>query len=365
MKRIIAFVLVAAVMVTAFVLPVNSAVVEYKYGDVTKDDIVDVLDATLIQRHLSKDNELVSIEYELADFDNDKDVSILDATTIQRYCADLIENPRGYDDSYLEFYLEIEDVTIEPVQGTPLLANKAIKFILNFDDVYGVSDNERLKYVYTFTGITDDTYRKTHTEDFGYSHIAWSFPSAGIYEFNVEISKAFRSQKYSYTKRFEVLPMYEFDQKRFVNYSNLSNSASDYPIMPEGATAVEYETVVDNRDYYLKDDYGRSSVSERFVALINTKEEYDRLFEVDNTIFTDEFFEMKSLVVAVSPGYDHYDLSPIKGIAYQNDMLYIRVVYGNNSPFDDMSSPTTPMWYSFAAVNKVDVENITSVQRVR
>lgn len=364
MKRLYAFILVFVMMCTGLIVPVGASNVEYRYGDATKDGNVDVLDATEIQLYLALLTKLESINYVLADFDNDKAVSVLDATCIQMYLADLIKNPRGNND-YLEFYLEIEGVTIKPSEGTPLLANKSIVFTINFDDVYNPYDDKNLKCDYTFKGITDNTYMRSYSKSSSDYSVAWSFQNAGIYEFSVEISKSYYDEKYTYTTQFEILPAYEFDQKRFVNYNNLSNLSQDYPFTPEDATAVDYETIIDCRKMDLGENYGSSSVSERFVALVNTKEEYDNLFELDNTIFTEEFFENKSLVVAVSPGYDHYDYSSIKAISSKDDVLYIKVVYGNSYPDPTMAHPTAPTWYSFVALDKVDIANITSVQRTR
>ena len=44
-------------------------------------------------------------------------------------------------------------------------------------------------------------------------------------------------------------------------------------------------------------------------------------------------------------------------------MLYVDVSYRNNSPYEGIELPAAPMWYSFAAVDKADVENITAVHR--
>ncbi len=362
MKRLISFLLVGAVLITALVLPVGAVKVDELYGDVNKDDIVDTIDATIIQRHIAKLDELVSLEHALADFNNDKEVTVLDATAIQQFSAKIIDNPR--DEEYLEFFVEIDDIVIESLFGNEIIEDKAVKFLAVFDEVYDYNNAGRLKYSYTFSGITDESYKRTHISD-NPDMVTWSFPSAGIYEVKIEVSRIYYPEVYSFTKRFEVLEGFKFDGKRFVDYNNLSNNASDYPFAPEDAVDVDYDIAFDNKWEAFCGDYGRNTVSERFVALIHTKAEYDKLFEVDNKIFNDEFFETKSLVVAVSPGYDYYDLSPIKAVSCKDGVLYVRVVYDNNSPFEGMAAPTAPSWYSFVSLDKADVENITAVQRVR
>ncbi len=367
MKKMFATILVLSLMIPAFVLPSNATLIEYRYGDVTKDDSVDILDATQIQFHLANIEKLVGIDLALADFDNDNEASILDATAIQQYLAQLIDDPRGTN-NYLEFYAEIKDIIIEPAYTTLLLEGESVRFQAVFDDIYHISDDGTVNVEYTFTGITDPTYSKTYTHISKYvPYVSWSFPSEGLYEVNVKVSKRSHNGSYSYTKRFEVLPVYlfEFDQKRFVDYSDLTNSYLDYPSAPEDAVAVDYEAVWNDIYIHNGNDNGYKNTSERFVALVHTKEEYDKLFGIDNTDYTDEFFENKSLVIAVSPGYDHYDLSPIKGLSMKDDVLYVKVVYGNSYPDPNVAHPTAPTWFSFAAVEKADVENIASVQRVR
>ncbi|MBQ8057858.1 MAG: dockerin type I repeat-containing protein [Ruminococcus sp.] len=363
MKKLVSVILIAVLMMTAFVLPANANIIDYFYGDVTKDGKVDVMDATVISRHCARLITLEHIEYALADFNNDDAVSVLDATYIQMYLAKLIKHPRFNE--WLEYYVEIEDIVIESYKGTPLLANKSIVFKVLFDEEYNVSDDKDAKYDYTFRGITDETYYKTYPHDISsYPSISWSFPSAGIYEITVKVYNGYWLGSYTYTKRFEVLPEYEFDGMRFVDYSHLGNYWMDYPQPPEGTTDIEYQSVVDCKYMDLKGGYGWSSKSERFVALIHTKEEYDNLFEIDNTEFDDEFFEEKSLVVAVSPGYEWHDYSPIMGLKTKDDVLYVDVAYLNNSPYEGVELPAAPTWYSYVSVDKADVEHIASVQRV-
>jgi len=365
MKKLVSLIVVILLIITALALPADAISVRYKYGDVTKDNSIDVIDATQIQRYLTALSEMSGLECALADFDNDGEVSVLDATAIQMYNVGLISNPHG-DIKFLNLYVEIEDIDIKSAYGTPLLENKAVVFDVLFDEVYNLSDDlhRKIEYVYTITGITDETFYVQH-EDSGYPSISCSFKKAGVYEIKVDIKKQSTKDKYSFTKRFEVFPAYEFDGKRFVDYANGQSYVQyQYPEAPKDTTAIDYKVEVDSRAMDLDAGYGASSVSEHFVALVNSKKEYDSLFETNNNKFDDDFFKTRSLVVAVSPGFDHYDYSSIVNINTKDSELYVKVVYGNCNPDPNTAAPTAPTWYSFVSVDKADVLGITTVQRV-
>ena len=54
-------------------------------ADTNLDGKITIIDATFIQRHLSKDKLLSDEAFALADFNEDGVVNIIDATAIQRY----------------------------------------------------------------------------------------------------------------------------------------------------------------------------------------------------------------------------------------------------------------------------------------
>ncbi|MBR2716034.1 MAG: dockerin type I repeat-containing protein [Ruminococcus sp.] len=362
MKKIVSFVLVTIILFSAFAIGANATVVAYIYGDLTKDKKVDVFDATRIQRHLARINELIGIDREIADFDNDKQATILDATAIQLCSAKLMENPRD-NDNYLEFYVGIDDLVISPSKP---YEKHSVCFSAMFDDVYNPFKDTFVDYHFTVTEVTDGINREVHSEHSQRPYIYYSFPEEGIYDVEFKVSKLGHNGTYTITKRVEVVPfyVYEFDQKRFVNNVN-SLDPWEYPYAPEDAKEIEYERVLNTQAWLVTDKYGDNDISIDFVALVHTKEEYDKLFRIDNRVYTDEFFETKSLVVAVSPGYEHSDYSPIEGLYSKDGVLYIKVIYANSRPEGDMMEESAPTWYSFVAVDKADVEDIESVQRVR
>ena len=68
----------------------SSCEVSYNRGDCGLDGVVDVIDATLVQRHMATISTLENKCLPFADADFDGSISVLDATYIQRYVAGLI-----------------------------------------------------------------------------------------------------------------------------------------------------------------------------------------------------------------------------------------------------------------------------------
>lgn len=60
----------------------------FKIGDIDKNGIINVLDATEIQKYLVDLENHYSFNTKLADFNNDGDITILDTTEIQKYIVD-------------------------------------------------------------------------------------------------------------------------------------------------------------------------------------------------------------------------------------------------------------------------------------
>ncbi len=110
---------------------------------------------------------------------------------------------------------------------------------------------------------------------------------------------------------------------------------------------------------------GQHNDSHHFVALVRSKAQYDKLFNIDNKYFDDEFFKTKSLVVAVIQGTDYYSYADVIKVSVKDNKLYVDVAEGINSPYPDMGFPVAPLLYSFVAVDKTDVENIEYIERAR
>lgn len=67
-------------------------------GDVDLNSTVDIVDATVIQRHLAKSENLSPTQLDNADVNGDDSVSITDATTIQQLCAKIIDKFPAQED---------------------------------------------------------------------------------------------------------------------------------------------------------------------------------------------------------------------------------------------------------------------------
>lgn len=61
-----------------------------KTGDANGDGIIDILDATIIQKYTASKTELTQAQLNAADVNGDGSVDILDATQIQKFAAGII-----------------------------------------------------------------------------------------------------------------------------------------------------------------------------------------------------------------------------------------------------------------------------------
>lgn len=102
--RILSILLVIVLMMSAVIIPTSAAIPPLPYGDVNLDNIIDVTDATDIQRYIAKKGDLYVRFMEAADVDADANISIIDASLIQKYVAQLItEFPAG-EEYYIDKY---------------------------------------------------------------------------------------------------------------------------------------------------------------------------------------------------------------------------------------------------------------------
>ena len=56
-------------------------------GDVNGDGVVNIIDATFIQKYIAGIDSFTEKQESLADVNNDGLINIIDATSIQKYCA--------------------------------------------------------------------------------------------------------------------------------------------------------------------------------------------------------------------------------------------------------------------------------------
>ncbi len=108
LRKILATMIALSILLCTSLVSANAAIPPRKIGDVNSDRVVDITDATLVQRHLSKIEYIYEGFYgysEAADVNSDSKINIIDATMIQQYVASIItEFPAGKEyfvDKYL------------------------------------------------------------------------------------------------------------------------------------------------------------------------------------------------------------------------------------------------------------------------
>ena len=90
MKKIIATIL-AVLLICVFVTINCTAATTNKYGDVNKDGVVSIIDASEIQFYIVNLHKFDSLALRLGDVDNDGTITIMEVTSIQRYLVYLID----------------------------------------------------------------------------------------------------------------------------------------------------------------------------------------------------------------------------------------------------------------------------------
>ncbi|MBR2715966.1 MAG: hypothetical protein IKB73_07170 [Ruminococcus sp.] len=167
MKKIICTLMVAVLILSVGLVSINATTAPAGVaGDTNRDDRVDALDVTLIQRHLAKMESVDYIQFGLGDVDEDKDLTIYDATNIQRYLAKLptdctIDVWYNYDMITNDFYSDYESgaamvcvpvtFTVNAKTGSPVMS-----YDLYVDDVcVATSHANSITYTFDKAGVYD------------------------------------------------------------------------------------------------------------------------------------------------------------------------------------------------------------------
>ncbi len=136
-------------------------------GDVDLNSSVDVVDATVIQRHLAKSENLSQTQLENADVNGDDSVSITDATTIQQLCAKIIDKFPAQEDETVA----PSENKVDPVITIHFSNNKNWKTVNAY-----IYDNETGEPLAEWPGVTMTNYT---VNDYGES----------VYSMQVDTSK--------------------------------------------------------------------------------------------------------------------------------------------------------------------------------
>ncbi len=93
--RIFSIILAVAILLSAMIIPTSAATAPEKFGDVDRNNHIDVMDATSTQYYVAKMNKYIFTK-DAADVDNDAKITVIDATIIQQFVAKVItEFPAG------------------------------------------------------------------------------------------------------------------------------------------------------------------------------------------------------------------------------------------------------------------------------
>lgn len=174
MKKI-SMIFFAVIFISSCAMSVSAIPAMHYYGDVNLDRNVDVLDATLIQYHVSEIKQLSLLEQDLADVDDDGKVTIADATMIQRKSAKMIS---GFEQD--DFGI-MTDVNIDNISAD-FDSGKAIPGIaVTFDTTAYSYQGAPLAYEY----YVDDKQVSNDRNEF--SNFTYVFENAGTYSISVRV----------------------------------------------------------------------------------------------------------------------------------------------------------------------------------
>ena len=164
MKKLLSFLLVFAVLGSVCTVGAGAKRAPHFYGEVNGDHVIDITDATEIQRHLARFVELSDLSKELADVDGDSIVTVMDATMIQRREAGIIKH---FNQMEIYTYTNINNVTADfadcrAMAGVPVTFNISaycyagdpVRYALKVNDVV-VSENTEPVLTYTFEEAGD------------------------------------------------------------------------------------------------------------------------------------------------------------------------------------------------------------------
>lgn len=151
--------LISVISLSVFALPAGAATAPVICGDMNYDGVVDVIDATLIQRSLVGSYECYMMDA-IGDFDHDGERSVIDATLIQRKDAK-IDIPAGCGGflpdihvTDLEASRESGEVSVDiPITFTASARTTGsfIEYEFYIDEVLVQPRSEKSSFTYTFT----------------------------------------------------------------------------------------------------------------------------------------------------------------------------------------------------------------------
>ncbi len=329
-----------------------------KYGDVSGDDAVTVGDATIIQRHLAKVITLSDFRYSLADVNDDGNVNVIDATFIQQYVAKIIpEIPR--EPIPVLSLVHISAVT-RSVPDSRVVEGTEVSFTVHSTLNLEPDVNSRLSYEYDLIGTTTPSIK--HFEVSDSNVFTYTFPKAGTYRIAIKVyDKLYDGYDEEYIV-YDVAESYPYESDFvYVEYNDKRPEyALNRPVKPENCE-IEYEMMYS--ESHIMSGFSERLKTDRsnFACIIDSKEQYDKVFKVDSDKYDDEFFEGNSLIGIVTNLSCYEAEGVLGGACVDGDTLFINVYEYLDLPPDMGVSPVEPCCILIAKVSKADVKNVTDI----
>lgn len=217
MKKLLAILLTATLLLSACMFSTNAVMKPYSMGDVNCDDNVNIFDVTMLQQILASLTESSpAIEY-LGNVDSDDELSILDATYIQLWIAGIIEDSdidgwNVFHDIYIhDFYADYESG--KAMVGTPVTFTVNADSNLDFTafelyvehELVATSEDNTITYTFEEAGVFSVEVRVHNV--FGYASQPinhWTYKVVEPYdETELNITTKYITGKYLDTMQFD------------------------------------------------------------------------------------------------------------------------------------------------------------------
>ena len=260
---------------------------QYEFGDVNRDGVIDIVDATLVQKKAADKAVLDDEQKILGDVNGDGEVDILDATLIQKFVVDRIDKFPVEDIVPTEPTTEPTDepTTEEPTEPAPEGAYYILGTMNNWsiDEDYMLTANEAAEGEYMFTGLnltTSDQFKIGYSENGAEPKVWYPDGYNNNYGQNGEI-------KADGTYDVYFRPDGQGGEDWFYNCIYVT-AAEEQPTDEPGTTAEPTEPAPEGA-YYILGTMNNWSVDENYMLTANEAAEGEYMFTGLELKTTDQF----------------------------------------------------------------------------
>ena len=298
MKKTLALLLTAIMLLSAMAVSANAAIPPQLYGDAYYDTDINIMDATAIQQHLANIEQLYPDRYEAADVDGDSNISIIDATTIQMYLANIItEFPAG------EYFLV--DKYFYDVIPSYLSGKAQVGVPVDFE-VSGYAYPEPSKaYLY----VSDELVDTAVGED---STLTYTFPEEGIYAVKVVLTDKWGFEAGEWTQGYEVVAPVTDTTKPFIKNIAITDRYSTEPVITvdviNGSGEYRYSYFLSGT--YISDEFRDFIYTKRNVAENSIRVDYGHLDYFETYVITVIVTDSNGITVEATTSFVCEELAP-------------------------------------------------------